>query len=773
MTTSTETTLKQRFEDELLPSINWESVLRNLGLEPQSKGDHFLTICPNCKKKECAFYPNEAKGDPRFYCSRREKCGYEEHILANLNGGQFPRDERWREVIKDLADLAGVSFDLTNESHFYRTPKKRPILDAYWKFLRERFPSSPAEKYIVETRKLNPSLTQFGYFPQNLGELKEWSSKEGFSDEELLNAGIIKEKESRQFVAMYGRLAGAFIDQRGNIHNIWGRDLTGKVQGSMKYLNLDNSEFAHKKSPYGAEWFKSGVVAWVEGYLDAIALKECGITAVASGTASIPEDMVKSLQGLNTIVIALDRDGAGGKGAFRFIEKNANNESLKIFSINHDLMKGCKDLAELYQKEGAQAVKELFLQDNLEHSFKFAANHIIDESKGEAEWSAVSKENALSQAENFYKKVVASSRVPFLDEFFWEKGIQPVLNLNSEALNSHRESLSKKRQKEEFKQKIEQLSQEALEKAKSGDIEAATQTLAKANSLCASQSKEFKRASVQFVSSLGENWLTEKPPQKEMLLHYYHAQDPRGFLPRGIVGMVAGPGGVGKSHLMTQMGVSVCSGSPLFGKFHIKKPGNVFLGMGENSMDDLRRFVWKSTQHLSPQEKNSVIKHLAPFSFHGQNAAFIEDGKPSAYYWWLKDELTRNAPEDGWSLLVFDPASRLLGVDAEKDNALATLFISLLEALTEDLPGRPTVLFAHHVNKGAINQKEQQNQSAARGASGLTDGSRWQLNFFKNEGENNNTYGLKLVKTNFTGPIDPINLDKDNNGVLQCVTGSW
>src|SRR5690606_12514606 len=121
----------------------------------------------------------------------------------------------------------------------------------------------------------------------------------------------------------------------------------------------------------------------------------------------------------------------------------------------------------------------------------------------------------------------------------------PALNLNQEALINFRESLSKKRQKEDFKQKIEQLSQDALEKTKSGDIEAATQALSKANILCASQSKEFKRASVQFVSSLGEGWLTEKPPQKEMLLHYYHAQDPRGFLPRGIVGMVAGPGGVG------------------------------------------------------------------------------------------------------------------------------------------------------------------------------------------------------------------------------------
>lgn len=777
MTISTSPSLEEKY-CEILLHANWEVVLNHLELDPKNKGDYIEVECPKCSKRRAFFYPNLDTGKPKIICNRKNECGFENHILEYLNDGVFPNSERWIETVKKLADLARVPFDLTNESYTYRKSNKKPILDSYWKFLQERFSGSPAEKYIIESRKLNQSITPFGYFPQTLDELREWSSKNEFSDEELLKAGIIKENEGRLFVSMYGRLAGAFIDQRGSIHNLWGRDLTGKVESSRKYLNLDNSDFAHKKSPYGAEWFKGSVVVWVEGYLDAVALKECGITAVASGTASIPEEMVKSLQGLNTIIIALDRDGAGGKGTFRFIEKNANNESLKIFSINHELMNGCKDLAELYQKEGSQAIKAVFLPENLKHAFTFAADHIITESRGESEWSPLSKENALTQAETFYKKVVASSKVPFLDEFFWEKGIQLALNLNFEALNNHRESLSKKKQNEELRQKIEQLTQDALDKAKSGDIEAATQTLSKANSLCASQSKEIKRTSVQFISSIGENWLTEQPPPKEMLFHY-QAKDPKdkelkGFLAKGIVGMVAGPGGVGKSHLMTLISISVASGSPLFEKFYPKKPGSVFLGMGENSMDDLRRFIWKSTLNLSLEEKKGVIKHLAPFSFHGQNAAFIESGKPSPYYWWLKEELTKNAPKDGWSLLIFDPASRLLGADAEKDNALATLFISLLEALTEDLPGCPTVLFAHHVNKGAINQKEQQNQSAARGASALTDGSRWQLNFFKNEGEKNDTYCLNLVKTNFTGIIEPITLDKDQNGNLKHVKkGNW
>lgn len=282
------------------------------------------------------------------------------------------------------------------------------------------------------------------------------------------------------------------------------------------------------------------------------------------------------------------------------------------------------------------------------------------------------------------------------------------------------------------------------------------------------QQEETKRAPVQFISTIGENWLSEKPPKKEMILFYDEGRDSIGFLPRAIVGMIAGPGGVGKSHLMAQIGVSVASGSHLFEQYYPKKAGGVFLGMGENSMDDLRRLIWKSVQHLSPEEKNKVINNLAPYSFHGQNAAFIENSKRSSYYLWLKEELARTTPKDGWDLLILDPASRLLGVNAEKDNPEATLFISLLEGLTEDLSGNPTVLFSHHVNKGALQQKDQQNQSAARGASALTDGCRWQLNFFKSEGENTDTYKLSLVKTNFTAPIEVIEVNKNYDGLL-CV----
>ena len=73
---------------------------------------------------------------------------------------------------------------------------------------------------------------------------------------------------------------------------------------------------------------------------------------------------------------------------------------------------------------------------------------------------------------------------------------------------------------------------------------------------------------------------------------------------------------------------------------------------------------------------------------------------------------------------------RFLGAEAETDNAAATQFISLLERITLELKGKPTVLFGHHMNKSGVSGTNT-DQAAARGSSALTDGVRFQINLEK------------------------------------------
>lgn len=295
------------------------------------------------------------------------------------------------------------------------------------------------------------------------------------------------------------------------------------------------------------------------------------------------------------------------------------------------------------------------------------------------------------------------------------------------------------------------------------------------------------RFRIQFLDQSDSNFLLEQPPKKPMLLEYTDEKGlVQGFLPKGIVAMLVGAGGVGKTHLLAQMAVSVASGTLFLDEFmtteHCGKgnKGNVFLGFGENQYEDIHRVLYKASKKLRSRQpdiaKEDVLKEaskrIAPFSFCGQMAAFLQESLATRYFRELKMRLIDIVPPEGWTLIILDPVSRLLGADAETDNAAATQFIALLEELSQDLPGNPTVMFSHHVNKAALQPGTTATQSASRGSSALTDGVRWQCNLTKKTGTDHNielkVIELVMTKSNFTAiPATSLDLIKDFEGFLE------
>lgn len=290
-----------------------------------------------------------------------------------------------------------------------------------------------------------------------------------------------------------------------------------------------------------------------------------------------------------------------------------------------------------------------------------------------------------------------------------------------------------------------------------------------------------KKFPILFLDKHESNFLLTEPPAKPMLLEYSDDNGtPIGFLPKGIVSMLVGAGGVGKTHLLSQLAISVATGIPWLDTFTTTKycgegkKGSVFIGLGENHYDDIHRLLYKASKKIRnlPMGEEILVeasKRIAPFSFCGQQAAFLDEKHPSQYFRELKIKLEDMAPKEGWSLIILDPVSRLMGADAEIDNAAATQFVALLEELTIDLPGNPTILFAHHVSKFAIKQGDKQDQTASRGASAITDGVRWQVSFSKETNDNADLdiTTLKMTKSNFTRIMESIKLKKDIEGFLE------
>jgi RecA-family ATPase len=294
--------------------------------------------------------------------------------------------------------------------------------------------------------------------------------------------------------------------------------------------------------------------------------------------------------------------------------------------------------------------------------------------------------------------------------------------------------------------------------------------------------KGGQKFSLKFINEISPEYFKIKPKEKPRLLHFVDQSGRKiPFLHRGVVGMLVAEGGVGKTHLLALLALSISTGVPWIGKFMVEKPGPVCLILGENDSDDIHRLLSKVREHFVKMlAENSSKKDYERFMLHfqepldqllvslcvesvyGLDAGFIDaKGKKTTFYQKLLIELKAKEPPDGWQLIILDPASRFAGPETEKDNAIATAFIASLEHISNELVGRPTILVAHHKSKAG--QRESAGQSDARGASGLTDGARWQANI--NKDKEDQCIWLEIAKTNFTPSFCKIRLKKDQDGV--------
>lgn len=287
------------------------------------------------------------------------------------------------------------------------------------------------------------------------------------------------------------------------------------------------------------------------------------------------------------------------------------------------------------------------------------------------------------------------------------------------------------------------------------------------------QSQIKKSISINFICNQKVNYIRDEAPVADNLISIIQNGNIETFIRQGIVGQVVGAGGIGKTHFLTQLALSVAAGIPFLGEqYSTGIGGHVFVALGENSDDDIHRLLKKLSINIT--DKDKIAQRLAVMSLCGKDASFVnKNGDITAFYNALFKELKRTEPEKGWKLIIIDPVSRVLGAQAENDNAAATAFISLLERFTLELKGNPTVLFGHHMSKQGIGNISNTDQTAARGSSAITDGVRWQANLERVEkNESKNEYEkdqvrLRIVKSNHTELYDPIILRKVEGGRLE------
>ncbi len=228
-----------------------------------------------------------------------------------------------------------------------------------------------------------------------------------------------------------------------------------------------------------------------------------------------------------------------------------------------------------------------------------------------------------------------------------------------------------------------------------------------------------------------------------------------GILPLGKTGVLSSRGGSGKTFVMIQLAVSVVTGMPWLGHFHVAHEalgGRVLLALAEETEEDYHHRIFPicEAMGLDDDQIHRVATRVQTLPLAGSHVSLLRrstetsDLVETEAYFALRSQLRSQAfvhapdcqrrsknPEcspacvQGWSLVVIDPLARWGGPDVETDNAAATHFVETVESLI-DVPGRPFVMLSHHSSKASRGTHGgAPGNDDARGVGGITDGLRW------------------------------------------------
>lgn len=170
---------------------------------------------------------------------------------------------------------------------------------------------------------------QLGYAPEKRDAFTAFALEKGYSKEILEKSGlsVFPENAPEGVDRFRERVLFPIHSFSGRVLGFGGRILKSNVK-TAKYLNSPETEIYHKSSVlYGLSQGKQAIsrqnaCLLVEGYMDVVALHQCGIENVvaSSGTALTPEQIKLIKRLTENVTILFDGDPAGIKASFRSID---------------------------------------------------------------------------------------------------------------------------------------------------------------------------------------------------------------------------------------------------------------------------------------------------------------------------------------------------------------------------------------------------------------------------------------------------------------------
>jgi DNA primase len=290
-------------------------------------GKNFTGFCPfhpNTRTPAFVVFPDT--GNWRCFGACNEGGDIFKFVMKK-EGWDFP------EALRRLAERAGVELparaqadEAAEESHLRLREALEAAVAFFRHHLRETAAGEPVLAYLRQRGLTDAALEAFeiGYAPHSWDAGLHHLQERGYSDQELLDCGLLSERE-----------AGGVYDRFRHRIMIPIRDARGRMAGFgarivdpndvPKFLNSPQTPLFDKgRLLFGLDKARKAIRAAdqaviVEGYLDVIALHQAGYANAVSpmGTA-LSEDQLRLLKRFTRrIVLALDADAAGDQATLR------------------------------------------------------------------------------------------------------------------------------------------------------------------------------------------------------------------------------------------------------------------------------------------------------------------------------------------------------------------------------------------------------------------------------------------------------------------------
>lgn len=335
----------------------------------KSAGSSLKGLCPFHDEKTPSFHVTPSKGF--WYCFG---CGEGGDVFSFI---QKVEHSTFSESVEKLANKYNISLRYEENFTSPNTGQRSKILEANKlasEFYQKNLESPEAEigrKFLKERGfdKNSAQIFNIGYANKNWDNLTKYLKQKGFTEQELVFAGLSITGQKGTYDRFRGRLIWPIKDASGEVVGFGARRLFDDDQGP-KYLNTPET-LVYKKSQvlYGLDQAKKEItskkqVVIVEGYTDVMACHLSGVkTAVATCGTAFGEDHARILrrflmdeeQFTGEIIYTFDGDEAGQKAALKAFNLDQTFSTRTFVAIEKNGLDPC----DLRQRSGNDAIAAL------------------------------------------------------------------------------------------------------------------------------------------------------------------------------------------------------------------------------------------------------------------------------------------------------------------------------------------------------------------------------------------------------------------------------